>query len=79
MLLKDPEDAVTSPIQYCSLYPESTFDWVNVVILSQQKHPIFHKKPKTKTMLMITETACRSDIGTFNFVTYTASMNKERF
>ena len=30
-------------------------------------------------MLMITETACRSDIGTFNFITYTASMNKERF
>ena len=30
-------------------------------------------------MLTITETACRSDIGTFNFITYTASMNKERF
>ena len=26
LLLKDPEDAVTSLIQYCSLYPESTFD-----------------------------------------------------
>ena len=59
----------------CSLYPESTFDWVNVVILSQQRHPIFRGNTKTKTMLMITEIDCRSDIGTFNFISNTASMN----
>ena len=61
MLLKDPEDAASSPI-YCSLYPESTFDWVNVGVVTQQKHLIFRRSKKTKTMLMITEIACRRDM-----------------
>ena len=41
---------------------KSTFDWVNVGIVTQQKHPIFRRSKKTKTMLMITEIACRCDM-----------------